>query len=149
MVGVRLYPGSRLWETALDEGFVSEKSNPLDQLWYLSEKLDLHRTVKQMIDAALLCPELIAGYDERYMVLSNVIAFLARLFRLRWPYWSITRPINRIFRKPGLMVSFRPRQVVALLEGQLKRQGYYQRRDGKQSGIEPGQNNRLIRHLRS
>ena len=64
-LGVRIYPGTALWDIALKEGFVSSVTDPLESLWYLSEDLDLESAVNQMTHAASLCPEVYLGFDER------------------------------------------------------------------------------------
>ena len=38
-LGVRIYPGTKLWQIALEEGFIHDQSNPLRPLWYLRGNL--------------------------------------------------------------------------------------------------------------
>lgn len=122
MLGVRLYPGTLLWETALVEGFVRTDANPLDQHWYLSDKLRLEDAISQMIRAARQSHEIISGNDERFMQLADLIAFLGRTLRVPGPYWSIVRTANLLFRRAGLLVSFKPRVVARMIRRQLDRQ---------------------------
>lgn len=118
-LGVRIYPGTRLWRIALEEGFVTEESDMLDQLWYLSDALDLERAIKQMTDTAAQCPQMITGFDERYMWLSHVVAFMGDLLRFEKPYWNVLTHANRIVRKTAIRFAVRPESIAAPLRQRL------------------------------
>ena len=118
-VGVRVYPGTRLWEIACDEGFVKDSCDDLDHPWYLSESLDLDQAIEQMLDAAAQCPQLISGFDEQYLALSNVMAFVGELLHLEKPYWNVLVHANRIVRKTVLKFSFRPKSVADTIRHRL------------------------------
>jgi radical SAM superfamily enzyme YgiQ (UPF0313 family) len=94
-MGVRLYPGTMLWDTALEEGLISAGVNPLRMLWYMSGRLDLDRAIRQMVDAASRCPEIYLGFDEWVLALSRVAAIVFRLLKLPHPYWRHFPAINR------------------------------------------------------
>jgi radical SAM superfamily enzyme YgiQ (UPF0313 family) len=123
-VGVRVYQNTRLWEIALNDGFVRHDSDPLDQLWYLSNEMDLEQAIKQMVDAAALCPEIISGIDEKYLKLSRIAAVLGKVIKIPMLYWRLMYAGNRIFRKTVLGFAFSSDEVVNLLRKQLDRQGY-------------------------
>ena len=123
-LGVRVYPNTKLWHIALREGFINSNSDPLDQLWYLSSELDLNLAIRQMIDAAISCPEIISGFDEKYLPLSSAAALLGKILHIPKLYWRVMYTGNKILRKTVLRFTFRPPDVVALIRNQLMRQGY-------------------------
>jgi len=123
-LGVRIYPGTRLWDMARQEGFVPQDINPLQQLWYLSEKLDLDLAVQQLIEAACRFPEIIHGSAERYLSLSKLLAVAGNLFRWEQPYWGQLWWINFFLVKTGLRHLFQPRNAATRLRSYLKEQGY-------------------------
>jgi len=123
-LGVRIYPNTRLWEIALDEKYINEHSNPLEQIWYISEELDLARAVKQMIAAANRFPEICLGFDEKYLVISKIIAFLGDLLRMPKPYWRHYWGANSLLLKAGLRSALQPRNIVPMLRSRLEQQGY-------------------------
>jgi radical SAM superfamily enzyme YgiQ (UPF0313 family) len=122
--GIRVYPGTRLWDIALRDGFISETSDPLDQLWYLSEGLDLELAIKQFKTAMFGCGEISMGYQEMFMDLSKVLAFVGRVFRLQKPYWPTIVRINDLFYKLGLHHVIPLPDLAGLIRSRLARQGY-------------------------
>jgi anaerobic magnesium-protoporphyrin IX monomethyl ester cyclase len=123
-LGVRVYPGTPLWDIAEEQGFVGPQADPLRQVWYVSEELDLDRAVDQMTSAAATYPEISLGFDEGYVRLSTAISLIGRLFRLPKPYWRHTWGANRLLIKGGLRFIFRPPDVVPRLRALLTEQGY-------------------------
>ncbi|MFH1112380.1 MAG: radical SAM protein [Pseudomonadota bacterium] len=124
-MGIRLYPGTRLWEIAGREGFVNGQSDALDSLWYLSNEIDLEQGIREMARCAAQCPQMISGFDERYLSFSGMIALIGRFFRLKRPYWNILTHVNRVLRKPVLRFSFDPAGIAGILRERLdiQRQG--------------------------
>ncbi len=88
-IGVRLYPGTALWDVALSQGFLTPGIDPLQTLWYLSEHLDLDEAVEQMTRAASQCPEVYLGFDERVLVFSKIAVGLLKVFGFPGPYLEI------------------------------------------------------------
>ncbi|MEW6349405.1 MAG: radical SAM protein [Thermodesulfobacteriota bacterium] len=123
-LGIRLYPGTSLWETARAEGFVDGQANPLDQLWYLSEGLDLDLAVRQIVDASHQCPEIWTGFDEQYMSFSRIVAGCLELFRRPKPYWPVVLRTNQLFLKLGLHHFIGPPNIVPGIRQRLESQGY-------------------------
>lgn len=123
-LGVRLYPGTEMWEIAREDKFITEDSDPLDQLWYVSEGLDLQRAVDQLVDAARTCPEIVLGFDEQFLALSGIVSRVGDLFRMVKPYWRHTWGLNRLLIMTGLRYPFGPPDVVPRIRQYLKRQGY-------------------------
>jgi radical SAM superfamily enzyme YgiQ (UPF0313 family) len=123
-VGVRLYPGTKLWEMALKQGFIDDRCDPLRNLWYVSEDLDLDRAVEQMTRAASNSPEIYLGFDERILVFSKAAAFFFKVFKFPKPYWKYFTPVNRFGLWSGLRFMYRPPNISGMIRDSLKRQGY-------------------------
>jgi len=123
-LGVRIYPGTKLWDIAVEEGFVPNRVDPLQTLWYVSENLDLDRAVKQMNEAASQAPEIYLGFDERVLMFSNVAATAFKLFGLPKPYWRYFRAANAFGLKTRIRFMFRPSDMARMVRDALKRQGY-------------------------
>lgn len=123
-IGVRLYPGTALWNLATKSGFVNGSTNPLDQAWYVSEDLDLDQAVSQMFDAAAICPEIYLGFDEKMLSFSRIIAGVCRVLHLPGPYWKYMRFGNVIGIKVGIRFMFKPLDTAALIRKALVRQSY-------------------------
>lgn len=126
-MGVRIYPGTQLWNIAVKEGFVPSVADPLETLWYLSEQLDLDRAVAQMTEAASQCPEVYLGFDERLLVFSRIAATVFSIFRMPRPYWRYFRTANQWGLNTGIRFMFRPSDISGMLKSALKRQGYHGR----------------------
>ncbi len=123
-LGVRVYPGTRLWDVAMQEGFISRTSDPLQQLWYVSPSLDLDRALTQMVDAARVCPEIISGIDEKYLQLSGIARALGKFVTTPKLYWRLMYAGNRIIRKAALKIYFDQGRIVNNIKRQLASQGY-------------------------
>jgi len=123
-LGVRIYPDTSLWDIAVREGFVGEKVDPLKQLWYVSEDLDLDRAVDQMTEAATLRPEVYLGFDERVLMFSRPAAVFFKLFGFPRPYWRYFAPVNKFGLKTGIRFMFQPRDITGMIKTALRRQGY-------------------------
>jgi radical SAM superfamily enzyme YgiQ (UPF0313 family) len=120
--GVRVYPGTKLWEIAVRDGFIPNNPDPLELLWYVSDQLDLDRAVDQMIRAASACPEVYLGFDERILVFSRAAALFFNLFRFPKPYWQYFRSVNAFGLKSGLRFMFRPADIAQMVRATLERQ---------------------------
>ena len=123
-LGVRVYPETALWKIAHEEGFIHKESNPLDQLWYISEALDLDLALHQLIEAAKICPGVISGLDEGHLNWSPVLAFMGRFLRRSGLHWKILHSLNRYFRKAALRLAFKPDVVISSIRNRLAVQGY-------------------------
>lgn len=124
-MGVRLYPGTMLWGTAVEEGLISAGVNPLRTLWYMSGKLDLDRAIQQMVDAACRCPEIYLGFDEWVLALSRVAATVFRLLRLPPPYWRYFPAINRfVLNLSKLVKTYGASDVAPRLRAALEKQRF-------------------------
>jgi radical SAM superfamily enzyme YgiQ (UPF0313 family) len=123
-VGVRVYPGTQLWDIAVKEGFVPSVADPLDTLWYVSEQLDLDRAAAQMIEVASVIPEVYLGFDERVLMFSRIAAAVLSIFRMPRPYWRYFRTANKWGISAGIRFMFRPPDLADMMKSALKRQGY-------------------------
>jgi len=122
-VGVRIYPGTLLWDRALGEGYVTAHTDPLRLMWYLSRDLGLDRAVDQMTDAASKCPEIYLGFDESILDSSKTAAMFFRLLRLPRPYWRYFRAASLFGLRTGIRFRHRPPHIAQMLREALRRQG--------------------------
>jgi radical SAM superfamily enzyme YgiQ (UPF0313 family) len=107
-LGVRLYPGTDLWHTALEEGFIPDQCNALEPLWYLSRDLDLDLAIDRLNRAACRWPELTLGDVEKFFPLTRLLGSLGRFLPLTKPYWQHLPPVQRILIRLGLRRLFQP-----------------------------------------
>jgi hypothetical protein len=120
--GVRLYPGTDLWRSALREGVIGPEADPIESLWYVSPELKVRRALEQMETAAAGCAEILLGYDEGYLSFSGIAAGVCRLLGERPPYWRHVRYLNALSIKLGLRFAVRPRDLAPRIEEVLRRQ---------------------------
>jgi radical SAM superfamily enzyme YgiQ (UPF0313 family) len=123
-LGVRIYPGTELWDIAMDEGFVHDRSDPLRPLWYLSRELDLDATMRQLYEAACRCPEIVLGDVEKIFGLTKILGGIGKIFPLRQPLWRHLPVLNRLLNKSGLRRRFQPAGVPAQLREYMRLQSY-------------------------
>ena len=121
-LGVRIYPGTKLWQIALEEGFIHDQSNPLRPLWYLSRELDVDVTVRQLQRAACRCPEIALGGMEKYMPLTKIFRGIRNVFPFPKPYWQHLLWVNQILIKLGVRRLFNAVGVPAQLREYLELQ---------------------------
>jgi radical SAM superfamily enzyme YgiQ (UPF0313 family) len=121
-LGVRIYPGTKLWHLALEEGLIHDKSNPLRPLWYLSRDLDLDRTMRQLYRAACCRPEIALGDMEKYLPLSKIFGVTRKVFPFPRPYWQHLLWIHQILVKLGVRSLFQASGVPAHLRESMKLQ---------------------------
>jgi hypothetical protein len=126
--GVRLYPGTDLWRSALREGIIAPDADPIQSLWYVSHELNVAQALDQMEAAATVCPEIMLGYDEGYLLFSNLAAGLCRLLGEQPPYWRLVRKVNRFALKLGIRFTTRPTSLAQRIEDVLRRQYPAERR---------------------
>jgi len=122
--GIRVYPGTILWDIALTEGHFPNNIDPLQQLWYLSHDLDLDQGMEQFFNAMYATPEISSGYHEKYMRWSKPAARIINLLRLPKPYWANGVLANKLFYKLRLHHIFPLPNPANHIRNQLKRQGY-------------------------
>ncbi len=135
-VGVRMYPGTQLWELGREEGFIPPEADPLQPLWYLSEGLDLVRAIEQLTEAASRCPLIYLGSDERVLGLSGWLVPVLRFLRLPGPYWQHFPLGDRVGLKRAIRFRMRPQDMARKLRSSLTLQGYGGPRPGP-SGRQP------------
>ncbi len=120
--GVRIYPDTRLWEIAVQEGFINDQTDPGKPLWYVSDRLNLEKAVDQMFSVASKCPEIYLGFDERMLSFSKAIATFCRIFHRPRPYWKYMRFGNVIGITTGLRFIFKPNDAAGFVRETIKRQ---------------------------
>ena len=121
-LGVRIYPGTKLWEIALEEGLIHDRCNPLRPLWYLSRELDLDETMRQLFQAACRMPEIALGDIEKYLPLSKIFGAVRKVFPFPKPYWQHLISVHQILVKLGVRSLFQARGVPAQLREYLNLQ---------------------------
>jgi radical SAM superfamily enzyme YgiQ (UPF0313 family) len=121
-LGVRVYPGTRLWQIALEEGLIHDRSDALRPLWYLSRQLDLDRTMRQLYQAANRWPEIVLGGMEKYLPLTKVFGIMEKVFPVRKPYWQHLLIVHRILLKLGVRSLFQATGIPAQLRDSLNHQ---------------------------
>ena len=121
-LGVRIYPGTQLWQIALDEGFVHDQCSPLRPLWYLSRELDLDETMRQLHRAACLWPEITLGGMEKYLPLTKIFGVIRKVFPFPKPYWQHLLWVNQLLIKSGVRSLFQTIGIPAQLREYLKLQ---------------------------
>jgi len=120
--GVRLYPGTELWQMALREGVVSPNADPIAPLWYVSPELNVPHVLDQMEAAASASAEIMLGYDEGYLLFSDLAAGLCRLLGERPPYWRLVRHLNKLTLKFRFRFTVRPKDLAERIEDVLSKQ---------------------------
>jgi radical SAM superfamily enzyme YgiQ (UPF0313 family) len=123
-LGVRIYPGTKLWRLALEEGLIHDQSNPLRPLWYLSRQLDLDKTMHQLYRAACRWPEIALGDMEKFLPISKIFGVTGKLFPFPKPYWKNLLWIHQILVKLGVRSLFQATGVPARLRESLRLQMY-------------------------
>jgi radical SAM superfamily enzyme YgiQ (UPF0313 family) len=119
--GVRLYPGTRLWDIAEAEGFVDADTDPLEQTWYLSRDLDLGQAVKQVLRMAATSPELLSGMDERFLRLSRLWALLERITDVPALHRRLVYRANQLLRRPVLWLGYNPAKIAETIRERAAR----------------------------
>jgi anaerobic magnesium-protoporphyrin IX monomethyl ester cyclase len=120
--GMRVYPGTRLWDTAIRDGFVAPESDPLRFLWYVSPRLDLDRAIGQLVEACVQLPEVSLAFDEKWAELSAVVTGLGKVLRMPKPYWRSLWKLNRLLIRTGLRRRLGPRDVAGQIRESLAAQ---------------------------
>jgi anaerobic magnesium-protoporphyrin IX monomethyl ester cyclase len=121
-LGVRIYPGTKLWQIALEDGLIHDRCDPLRPLWYLSRELDLEETILQLYGAARRMPEISLGSMEKYMPLTKIFRAVRKIFPFSKPYWQHLLPINQMLVKLGVRSLFQASGVPAQLREYLNLQ---------------------------
>ena len=123
-LGVRIYPGTKLWHLALEEGLIHDRSDPLRPLWYLSRELDLDATMSQLYEAACRFPEIVLGDMEKYLPLTKIFGVMEKVFPFPKPYWQHLLLVHRILVKLGVRSLFQATGVPARLHEYMRLQSY-------------------------
>jgi radical SAM superfamily enzyme YgiQ (UPF0313 family) len=121
-LGVRIYPGTKLWEISLDEGFIHDQCSPLRPLWYLSRELDLDMTMRQLYRAACRRPEIALGGIEKYLPVTKIFGVMGKVFPFPKPYWQHLLWVHQILVKLGVRSLLQAAGVPAQLREYLKLQ---------------------------
>ena len=121
-LGVRIYPGTKLWHIALEEGFIHDHSDPLRPLWYLSRELDLDVTMRQLYQAACRWPEIALGDMEKYLPAHEDIRGHRESLPLPQALLATLALVHQILVKLGVRSLFQATGVPAQLRESLNLQ---------------------------
>jgi anaerobic magnesium-protoporphyrin IX monomethyl ester cyclase len=120
--GMRVYPGTRLWDAAIRDGFIAPESDPLRFLWYVSPRLDLARAIGQLVESCVQLPEVSLAFDEKWAELSAVVTGLGKVLRMPKPYWRSLWKLNRLLIRTGLRRRLGPGDVAGRIRDSLEAQ---------------------------
>jgi radical SAM superfamily enzyme YgiQ (UPF0313 family) len=123
MFGVRVYQGTALWQTAVDQGLVTADADPTMPLWYCSQDLDLTLAVRQLLDAAATVDEVLLGLDERLLATSHLWTVVTSKLPIAKPYWHHGWRLNRVLRVLGLRGHPDPDTLAGTLRNRLSQRG--------------------------
>jgi radical SAM superfamily enzyme YgiQ (UPF0313 family) len=124
MFGVRVYQGTALWRTAVDQGLVAADADPASPLWYCSEDLDVPLAVRQLLDAAATIDEVLLGLDERLLATSHLWTAVTSKLPIAKPYWHHGWKVNRVLRALRLRGHPDPDTLVNALRERLPQPGH-------------------------
>ncbi len=102
MFGVRVYPGTPLWQTAAAQGLVAADADPTTPLWYCSEDLDLALAARQLLNVAATIDEVLLGLAEQLLGTSRFLTPVTSKLPVTKPYWQHGWSVNRFLRLLGL-----------------------------------------------
>ena len=117
-VGLRIYPGTTLHRTALDEGVVEAADPLLAPRFYFSPALDVAAVLARLRRFSAQHPRFMCSADSRSRLLPSLtrIASLVRLPRPHWRYVGLFRRLERAF--PSRDVDRDTRAALRLLRHQ-------------------------------
>jgi hypothetical protein len=124
MLGVRLYPGTALWQAAVTQGLVAADADPTNPLWYCSKDLDLPLAVRQLLNAAADVDAVLLGLDEHLLASWAVRTLVSLKLPAATPYWRHGWKVNRALRVMGLRGHPDPDALVGALRDRLSQAGH-------------------------
>lgn len=97
MTGVRIYPGTALYQTALAEGVIDESTNMLEPVFYLSP--DIRDELSGLVTAEALKRSnwVVPGLEVN---ISDAMLDALRLFPVSGPLWKLMKRMKRSRIKP-------------------------------------------------
>jgi anaerobic magnesium-protoporphyrin IX monomethyl ester cyclase len=105
-VGLRIYPGTSLQRTAIEEGVIAAADPLLLPRFYFSSKLDMGECLTILRRFAAGQPRFMFSADSRSAVLPYLtrLASLLHLPRPHWRYMALFRRLSRIVEREGVNV---------------------------------------------
>jgi hypothetical protein len=102
-VGLRIYPGTSLQRTAIDEGVISPDDPLLLPRFYFSSTLDMEECLSTLRRFAAHHPRFMFSADSRSVVLPYLtqLASLLHLPRPHWRYMALFRRLSRLVERGG------------------------------------------------
>lgn len=97
MTGIRIYPGTEMHRLALEEKLITEETNLLEPVFYISEKV--RGVLCDMITAQAMRRKnwVVPGLEIN---MSNAMLSAIRQFRVRGPLWKLMKKLGRSRVRP-------------------------------------------------
>ncbi len=97
MTGIRIYPGTQLYRTALAEGVIDEETNMLDPVFYISPHVKEELAELVVSQAASRKNWVVPGLEVN---ISDAMLDALRMFPVKGPLWKLMKKIGRSRVKP-------------------------------------------------
>ncbi len=97
MTGIRIYPNTALYRTALDEGIIGEDTPMLDPVFYIAPAI--RDTLADLITAEAMKRRnwIVPGLEINA---SSAMLDAMRMFRVRGPLWKMIKSLGRSHHRP-------------------------------------------------
>lgn len=98
IIGVRIYPNTKMAEIAIDEGIFKEESQLIEPTFYLSKCINETELKNTLLNFSRTHPNFICSYEAQ-LPLFGLITRLFRHLNIPQPYWRYVRFFNRLWRR--------------------------------------------------
>jgi len=97
MTGIRIYPNTALYRTALDEGIITAETPMLDPVFYIAP--DVRDTLAELITTEAMKRRnwIVPGLEINA---SSAMLDAMRMFRVRGPLWKMIKSLGRSHHRP-------------------------------------------------
>lgn len=97
MTGIRIYPGTSLYRTALEEGVIDEETDMLDPVFYISPHVKEELADLVVSQAVSRKNWVVPGLEVN---ISDAMLDALRMFPVKGPLWKLMKKIGRSRVKP-------------------------------------------------
>ena len=107
MIGIRVFPGTGVAQTAYDEGYLKPDTNLSEPTFYISPQVTEKWMIQRVNQAVQKIPNVVLAADEGQSVVEIVMHRGLRLFDIAPPYWRflpnmLGNPLLHTLRKHNL-----------------------------------------------
>jgi radical SAM superfamily enzyme YgiQ (UPF0313 family) len=97
MIGIRIFPGTSIYQTALDEGIITKETNLLEPVFYISEKV--RDTLGELVKTEAMQRRnwVVPGLEVN---ISDAMLDALRMFPVKGPLWKLMKRLGRSRVKP-------------------------------------------------